>query len=281
VEVAVATAVAADSALSEFDDVYAPAGDASLEVRPDDDAAVEVVESWFHTYAVTRDPALRERIIMAYLGLADRLADRYRANRAMPLDDLRQTARLGLVKAVDRYEPDRANPFVPYAVATVVGEIKRYLRDASWRLRVPRGIKDLALRLCRAVDELPQRLGRSPTIAELAEYLGASEEEVIEAIEVAQTRSAPSLDQPAGEDGDACLGDFMADPHQREELENLLVLPELIARLPARERDIIRMRYEDELTQDQIAAKVGISQMHVSRLLRRAIERMRSQLVEA
>src|SRR5918999_768926 len=105
-------------------------------------------------------------------------AGRYRANRAMPLDDLRQTARLGLVKAVDRYEPDRVNPFVPYAVATVVGEIKRYLRDASWRLRVPRGIKDLALRLCRAVDELPQELGRSPTVAELAAYLEATEEEV-------------------------------------------------------------------------------------------------------
>jgi RNA polymerase sigma-B factor len=252
-----------------------------LDVRPDDDDAVELVETWFQRYAVTRDPDLREQIIMAYIGLADRLADRYRANRSMPLEDLRQTARLGLVKAVDRYEPDRANPFVPYAVATVVGEIKRYLRDASWRLRVPRGIKELALRLCRAVDELPQVLGRSPTIAELAAYLGASEEEVIEAIEVAQTRTAPSLDQPAGEDGDAVLGDFVADPDVREELENLLVLPELLARLPERERDIIRMRYQDELTQDEIAAKVGISQMHVSRLLRRAIERLRAQLVEA
>jgi RNA polymerase sigma-B factor len=252
-----------------------------LDVRPDDDEAVELVETWFQRYAVTRDPDLREQIIMAYLGLADRLADRYRANRSMPLEDLRQTARLGLVKAVDRYEPDRANPFVPYAVATVVGEIKRYLRDASWRLRVPRGIKELALRLCRAIDELPQALGRSPTIAELAAHLEASEEEVIEAIEVAQTRTAPSLDQPAGEDGDAVLGDFVADPIVHEEVENLLVLPELLARLPERERDIVRMRYQDELTQDEIAAKVGISQMHVSRLLRRAIERLRAQLVEA
>lgn len=253
---------------------------APLEVRPDDDAAVEVVEQWFQAYAVTRDPATRERIIVAYLGLADRLAERYRGNKTMPLEDLRQTARLGLVKAVDRYEPDRASPFVPYAVATVIGEIKRYLRDASWRLRVPRGIKDLALRLCRAVDELPQQLGRSPTIPELAEHLGTSEEEVLEAIEVAQTRSAPSLDQPAGDEGDAVLGDFVADHSPGEEPENLIVLPELVQRLPERERAIIRMRYVEELTQDEIAVRIGISQMHVSRLLRRALERMRAQLVE-
>ena len=277
------TAATLDVALPVVDEILASTEAAAepLEVRPDDDGAVQIVEQWFHTYARTRDPQLRERIIVAYLGLADRLAERYRGNKTMPLEDLRQTARLGLVKAVDRYEPDRANPFVPYAVATVVGEIKRYLRDASWRLRVPRGIKDLALRLCRAIDELPQQLGRSPTVAELSDYLGASEEEVLEALEVAQTRSAPSLDQPAGEDGDAVLGDFVTDRTTSEEPENLIVLPDLVKRLPARERQIIRMRYVEELTQDEIAVRIGISQMHVSRLLRRAIERMRAQLIEA
>jgi RNA polymerase sigma-B factor len=250
------------------------------EVRPDDEVAVQRVEGWFREYAETRDPALRERIILAYLGLSDRLAERYRGNRAASLEDLRQVARLGLVKAVDRYEPQRANPFIPYAVATVVGEIKRYLRDTSWRLRVPRGTKDLALRLCRAVDELPQRLGHSPTVAELAKHLGASEDEVLEAIEVAQTRSAPSLDQPAGDEGDAVLGDFVMDTSAREEVENLLILPELIGRLPERERRIVLLRYIDELTQDEIAERLGISQMHVSRLLRRALERMRAELVE-
>jgi len=278
----VSTTATIESALPDVDEILVVHQTPEpLEVRPDDDAAVQIVEEWFHDYARTRDPAVRERIIVAYLGLADRLADRYRGNKAMPLEDLRQTARLGLVKAVDRYEPDRANPFVPYAVATVVGEIKRYLRDASWRLRVPRGIKDLALRLCRAIDELPQVLGHSPTIAELAEHLQTSEEEVLEALEVAQTRSAPSLDQPAGEDGDAVLGDFVTDHRPVEEAENLIVLPELVARLPEREQQIIRMRYVDELTQDEIAASIGISQMHVSRLLRRAIDRMRAQLVEA
>jgi RNA polymerase sigma-B factor len=252
----------------------------TLEVRPEDESAVQLVEQWFRDYARDRDPVLRERIILAYLGLADRLAERYRSNRAVPLEDLRQVARLGLVKAVDRYQPERANPFIPYAVATVVGELKRHLRDASWRLRVPRGTKDLALRLCRAIDELPQQLGHSPTVAELAEHLGASTEEVMEAIEVAQTRSAPSLDQPAGEDGDAVLGDFVVDRRHREDLEDLLVLPELLGRLPERERQIVLLRYVEELTQDEIAARMGISQMHVSRLLRRAIERMRGQLVE-
>jgi RNA polymerase sigma-B factor len=254
--------------------------DVAVEVRPDDEAAVQRVEGWFREYARTGDRDLRERIIMAYVGLSDRLADRYRGNRAAAIEDLRQVARLGLVKAVDRYEPERANPFIPYAVATVVGEIKRYLRDSSWRLRVPRGTKDLALRLCRAVDELPQRLGHSPTVAELAAHLGASEEEVLEAIEVAQTRSAPSLDQPAGDEGDAVLGDFVVDSTAGEEVENLLVLPSLVKALPERERRIVVLRYVDELTQDQIAERLGISQMHVSRLLRRAIERMRAELVE-
>jgi RNA polymerase sigma-B factor len=251
----------------------------SLEVRPEDEDAVQLVEQWFRLYAETRDPALRERIILAYLGLADRLADRYRSNRAVPIEDLRQVARLGLVKAVDRYQPERANPFIPYAVATVVGELKRHLRDASWRLRVPRGTKDLALRLCRAIDDLPQQLGHSPTVKELAAHLNAGEDEVLEAIEVAQTRTAPSLDQPAGEDGDAVLGDFVTDRRHTEELEDLLVLPQLLARLPERERKIILLRYVEELTQDEIAARMQMSQMHVSRLLRRAIERMRGQLV--
>jgi RNA polymerase sigma-B factor len=258
-----------------------PSADVVFDVRPDDELAVQRVEGWFHEYASTGDRDIRERIILAYVGLSDRLAERYRGNRAASLEDLRQVARLGLVKAVDRYEPERANPFIPYAIATVVGEIKRYLRDSSWRLRVPRGTKDLTLRLCRAVDELPQRLGHSPTVAELAEHLGVSEEEVLEAIEVAQTRSAPSLDQPAGEEGDAVLGDFVVDSSAREEVENLLVLPSLVRALPERERRIVVMRYVEELTQDQIAERLGISQMHVSRLLRRAIGRMRAELVDA
>ena len=125
------------------------------DVLPGDDLAVDRVEGWFRQYAATRDPGIREQIIVAYLGLADRLAERYRASRGASPEDLRQTARVGLVGAVDRYNPDYGNPFVPYAVACVVGEIKRYLRDTSWRVHVSRPVKERSLRLCKALDELP------------------------------------------------------------------------------------------------------------------------------
>ena len=137
------------------------------DVLPGDDLAVDHVEGWFRQYAATRDRGIREQIIVAYLGLADRLAERYRASRGASPEDLRQTARVGLVGAVDRYNPDYGNPFVPYAVACVVGELKWHLRDTSWRLHVPRPLKEWALRLCRAADDLHQRLGRSPTVLSL------------------------------------------------------------------------------------------------------------------
>jgi len=156
------------------------ANDAVLDVRPDDQAAATQVEEWLQAYATSRDPQLREQIILAYLGMADRLASRYRDSRGTTPEDLRQSARAGLIAAVDRYNPAYGNPFVPYAVACVVGELKRYLRDTSWRLHVPRPLKEQALRLCRAADELHQRLGRSPTTTELAEQLGIGEEEVLE-----------------------------------------------------------------------------------------------------
>src|SRR4029453_1762538 len=151
--------------------------DAVLDARPGDRDAAARGRRWLPDYAAPRDPQLRERIILTYLGLADRLANRYRHSRGTTPEDLTQTARAGLIAAVDRYDPGFGNPFVPYAVACVVGEIKRHLRDTSWRLHVPRPLKEQALRLCRAADELHQRLGRSPTISELAKHFGVSEEE--------------------------------------------------------------------------------------------------------
>jgi RNA polymerase sigma-B factor len=206
------------------------------DVLPGDESAVNRVESWFREYADTRDPTVREQIIVSYLGLADRLAERYRSSRGVSPEDLRQTARVGLVAAVDRYDPDYGNPFVPYAVACVVGEIKRYLRDTSWRVHVSRPVKERSLRLCKALDELPHTLGRSPTVAELAAHLGISEDEAIEAIEVAHTRSEVSLDQRIGEDGDTSLGDRLPAAAPREEVEDLLLLPELVDGLPDPER---------------------------------------------
>jgi RNA polymerase sigma-B factor len=250
-----------------------------VDVQPGDQAAATAVEEWLQAYATSRDPQLRERIIVAYLGLADRLASRYKGSRGASPEDLIQTARAGLVAAVDRYDPDYGNPFVPYAVACVVGEIKRYLRDTSWRVHVSRPVKERSLRLCKALDELPHTLGRSPTVAELAEHLGISEEEALEAIEVAHTRSEVSLDQRVGDEGDTSLGDRLPAAAPREELEDLLLLPELLDGLPDQEREIVVLRFFHDLDQYDIAARVGCSQMHVSRLLRRALGRMRTQLL--
>jgi RNA polymerase sigma-B factor len=248
-------------------------------VLPGDEYAVNRVEAWFRQYADTHDPEVREQIILAYLGLADRLAERYRGSRGTSQEDLRQTARVGLVAAVDRYDPDYGNPFVPYAVACVVGELKRHLRDTSWRVHVSRPLKERSLRLSKALDELSHVLGRSPSVPELAAHLGMSEDEVLEAIEVAHTRSEVSLDQQIGDQGDASLGDRLPAAPPREEVEDLLLLPGLIDGLPEPEREIVVLRFFHDLDQYDIAARVGCSQMHVSRLLRRALGRLRTQLL--
>jgi RNA polymerase sigma-B factor len=165
-------------------------------------------------------------------------------------------------------------------VACVVGELKRYLRDTSWRLHVPRPLKEQALRLARAADELHQHLGRSPTTAELADQQEMGEEEVLEALAAVTSRRELSLDQPAGDEGDRSLGDLVAGPAAGEEPEDLLALPGLVAGLPELEREVIMLRFFQDLDQYEIAARVGFSQMHISRLQRRALARMRAQLVE-
>ena len=254
---------------------------AVVDVRPGDlDAATEV-GGWLQEYAVSRDPQLRQQIILAYLGLADRLANRYRTSRGTTPEDLRQTARAGLIAAIDRYDPGHGTPFVPFAVACVVGELKRYLRDTSWRLHVPRPLKERALQLCKAADGLHQRLGRAPTTTELAEQLEMAEEEVLEGLAAASSRVEVSLDQPVGGDGDACLGDLMLTPGAREEPEDLLALPGLLTALPELEREVILLRFFQDLDQYEIAARVGCSQMHISRLQRRALARMRAHLVQS
>jgi RNA polymerase sigma-B factor len=255
-----------------------------VEVRPGDRRAAERVDGWFMDYRASGDPVIRDQIICAYLGLADRLAERFRGSRGTTSDDLVQTARTGLVAAVDRYDPDRGTPFVPFAVACVVGELKRHLRDTTWRVHVARPIKERALRLARALDELDQVLGHSPTITELADHLGETEEAVMEAMEALRSRSEPSLDQPAqpqGDGGEGSLGDLIAAPVVGEEPEDLMMLPELVGKLPKLEREVVLLRFVEELTQDEIAERIGFSQMHVSRLLRRAIERMRNELLVA
>jgi RNA polymerase sigma-B factor len=253
---------------------------AVIDVRPGDQAAATEVDAWLQHYASSRDPRLREQIILAYLGLADRLAGRFRHSRGSTPEDLVQTARAGLIAAVDRYDPAYGNPFVPYAVACVVGELKRHLRDTSWRLHVPRPLKEQALRLCGAADELHQRLGRSPTTTELAQHLQVNEDEVLEGLAAAGSRREVSLDQPVGDDGDLRLGDLVAAPVAREEPEDLLALNGMLAALPRLEREVIVLRFFQDLDQYEIAARVGFSQMHISRVQRRALARMRTQLME-
>jgi RNA polymerase sigma-B factor len=252
-----------------------------LDVRPGDRAATRMAETRLREYAATRDPALREEIVLAYLGLADRLAMRFRHSRGTTPEDLTQTARTGLIAAVDRYDPARSSSFVPFAIASVVGELKRYLRDTSWRLHVPRQRKEQVLRLYRVTDELHQTLGRSPTTSELADQLRLTEAEVLETLEAAETRIGFSLDRRVGnDDGDLLIGDLLAAPEPYEEPEDLLALADLIAELPELERQVIVLRFFHDLDQSAIAARIGYSQMHVSRLLRRALARMRVQLVE-
>jgi RNA polymerase sigma-B factor len=253
---------------------------AAVDVRPGDHDAATATEAWLQAYATSRDPVLRERITLAYLGLADRLAGRYRHSRGTTPEDLIQTARAGLIAAIDRYDPDYGTRFVAYAVACVVGELKRHLRDASWRLHVPRPLKERALRLYRTADELHQRWGRFPTTRELAEQLEVGEEEVLEALAALSSRQEVSLDQPVG-DADLHLGDLLAAPGAGEEPEDLMALSGLLAALPELERKVMVLRFFHDLDQDEIAARVGFSQMHVSRLQRRALARMRAQLVEA
>src|SRR5215216_5000057 len=201
----------------------APIGEV-MAVRPGDTAASQV-DGWLQDYAASRDPLLRERIILAYLDLADRLADRYRTSRGTTPEDLRQTARAGLIAAIGRYDPNYGSPFVAYAVACVIGELKRHLRDTSWRLHVPRPLKEHSMRVCKTADQLQQTLGRSPTIAELAQRLGVDEEEVLEASAVAQSRQELSLDRPIGDDTARCLSDLVAAPRPPEEPEDLLAPP--------------------------------------------------------
>jgi RNA polymerase sigma-B factor len=227
-------------------------------------------------FAERRDPALRNELVTAHLGLAEYLARRF-DNRGEPVDDLVQVASVGLVKAVDRFDPERGLEFSTYATPTIVGELKRHFRDKGWAVRVPRRVQELHLRLSPVVAALGQQLGRSPTIAEIAQHAGASEEEVLEAIEAGHAYRTTSLDAPVkGEDPGQSLGDQLGDDDKSmADTEDWMTLSPLVAGLPARERAILHLRFFQGRTQSEIAARMGISQMHVSRLLARSLSQLR------
>ncbi|WP_330186211.1 RNA polymerase sigma factor SigF [Dactylosporangium sp. AC04546] len=224
---------------------------------------------------------VRGRLIELYLPLAEYLARRFR-NRGEPQDDLNQVANLGLIKAVDGYDPARGAPFASYAIPMIVGELKRHFRDKGWDVRVPRRLQELRLELGRVTGPLAQALGRSPTVADLAARLGVSEEEVIEGLESGHAYRALSINVPAnGEDHGAELADLLGGvDRDLEAVDDRESLRPLIARLPAREQHILAMRFFGNMTQIQIATNLGISQMHVSRLLAHALARLRTELVD-
>ena len=229
----------------------------------------------FEEYAKTRDPALREELVTAHVGLAEYLARRF-ANRGEPLDDLVQVASLGLLKAVDRFDPERGLEFSTYATPTIVGELKRHFRDKGWAVRVPRRVQELHLRLGTLVSTLSQNLGRSPTIGEIAQAASASEEEVLEAIEAGHAYRFTSLDAaPGNEDESALSAQLGEDDQALVDSEHRMALSPLIAQFPPRERKILHLRFFEGLTQSEIAERLGISQMHVSRLLARSLAQLR------
>ena len=249
-----------------------------LDVRPGDEEAVAEVEQWFGDYRASGDPAVRERIILAHLGLTERLATRFRHTGGVGHEDLVQAARVGLVTAVDRYDPGRANPFIAYAIACITGELRRCLRDTSWRVHVARTLKERALQVVKARDQLTVTLQRSPTLAELGDHLGVDEEQVAEALKAIDTRRQLSLDQPIDEKGTTSFGALLPAPASEIELEDRLALPALMNGLSELEHRAVVLRFFQDLKQSQIGAELGCSQMHVSRLLRRALKQMREQL---
>jgi RNA polymerase sigma-B factor len=220
---------------------------------------------------------LRDRAIEAWLPLARHLSNRY-ANRGEPRDDLQQVAMVGLIKAVDRFEADRGVDFAGFAIPTIMGELKRYFRDKTWSVRVPRRLQELRLAITGANNTLSHTLGRSPTVADIAQHLDISEDEVIEGLEGARAYNSTSLSTPVSENGSE-LGDTLGGMDAGfEEAEMRVALGPALSALDEREQKIITLRFYGNLTQTQIAEQIGISQMHVSRLLTRALAKLRTRL---
>lgn len=241
-----------------------------------DQAAGEAAET-LTAYAASRDPEARAQLVAHYQGFAYALAGRFSTRQEAP-DELRQAALIGLLHAIDRFEPDRGVKFTTFAWSTIMGELKRHFRDRTWGVRVPRRVQEAYLATAEATDDLTHQLGRAPTIAELSANTGLPNEDVIEALEARGAHRVTSIDAPVGEDGEATrqLGD-VDDGY--DHVERSEMLDRLLSRLPHREREIVRLRFVDELTQAEIADRVGVSQMHVSRLLTQSLDKLRNWAV--
>jgi RNA polymerase sigma-B factor len=226
-------------------------------------------EAWFGELAATGDRRVRNRIFDAHREVAEHYANRY-SGRGVAREDLRQIALLALLRAITRFDPGRGVTFRTFASRSVEGEVKRYFRDRTWTIRPPRPMQELHLDVRRAEDELTQSLGRAPTVPELAERCDATTDQVLEALEAGGAHRAESLDHPA----DAETGPVAAD----DDVDGRLLVGELLAGLPERERAIVEMRFFEELSQPEIAARVGVSQSYLSRVLRQTLGDLRARL---
>jgi RNA polymerase sigma-B factor len=225
----------------------------------------------------TRDDAERDALFARYLPLARSLAARYR-HTSEPFDDLLQVASIGLLKALERYDPKRGYAFSSFAVPTILGELRRHLRDHTWAVHVPRDLQELGQRLAPTTDELSRELGRPPTIAEIAERLGVSEEEVLDAREAVAAHSPASLDERLSNDEQAAtLGELLGDEDEAlGTAEDAILLDQYLGHLPPRSREVLRLRFQEDLKQREIGAILGVSQMHVSRLIRQSLEQLQA-----
>lgn len=234
--------------------------------------------SLFREFAATKSRTLRNQLVERHMGFAAHIAGRFRRSEARD-DDLRQVAMLGLVKAVDRFDPDYGSTFSAFAGRTIEGELKRHFRDRSWVVRVPRGAKELHLLVRRAADELSQQLGRSPDVDELAAHLDVGRDDVLRGLAASAAYHVGSIDASTPDDASGSAMDRQSVLATNDAgfvgTEDREVVAGLLAQLPERERKIVELRFYGRLSQSEIAEQVGISQMHVSRLLRRSFEQMR------
>ena len=220
------------------------------------------------------DPAARDELVEMFLPLAEYLARRF-SGRGESLDDLVQVASVGLLNAIDRFDPEREVQFSTYAAVTIVGELKRHFRDKGWAIRVPRRLQEVGLRINAVLPELSQELGRSPTIDEIAERCEATPEEILDAMEAVQAYSTTSLESPVGEEGVAPIDVLGTEDPSLELLETWTAVAPAVRQLPPRERKVLYLRFFRGLTQSEIAREVGVSQMHVSRLLAQSLRFLR------
>jgi RNA polymerase sigma-B factor len=262
-----------------------PAGDrcgsdraaAADAIRVQDSISRATTEQLFERFARDRDPRVREELTRRFLPLARKLARRYSGARE-PFDDLLQVASLGLVKALDRYDLTRGTAFSSLAVPTILGELKRYFRDLGWAVHVPRGAQELAVKVEECSQRLTARDGRPPSVQQLAQYMDLPLEDVLDALEAARAHHATSLDAPH-DDGEGETGSLVDAlgrvDHRLADADERLTVCAAARLLPRREREVLCLRFVEDLTQSEISARIGVSQMQVSRILRRSLTRLR------